>query len=335
MNSQLINGLIEKAAKNPQRIIFPEPGEEKILQAAARLVELGVAHPAFIGSGAAVEAFAEGIGVGTKGFSYIDHTDENVVRHYVERYLSESSLFSEKALYRKFKDPLNFGAAVVKLGDGDCLAAGHLYSTGDVVVSAMSFIGVQSGLNTISSLGIVEAPRFEGADGNVFAIADCAVNQEPDAEALADIAFATAQTVHALLGLEARVAMLSFSTDGSAEGAPVDKVREAVRIANEKWPQLAVDGEFQLDTALLPAVAGRKMKRESRVAGRANIIVFPSLEAGNIGVKLIQIFGEALAHGPMLQGFEKPVTDFSRSAPLDEIVGNLIMLVVHAGRERG
>jgi phosphate acetyltransferase len=333
MHSQLINDLIVKAGKDPKRIVFPESDEAKILQAAERLVQLGVASPLLIGDRDTIEAFAGSIGVDTDDFSYLDSRDEAVAQEYVKRYLSVSDLFSEKALHRKFKDPLNFGAAVVKVGDGDCLAAGHRYSTGDVVLAAMSFIGMQEGLNTVSSIGVVEAPRFEGPNGHIFAIADCAVNREPDATTLAEIAYATAHTVNALLGIEPKVAMLSFSTTGSAEGAPVEKVREAVRIANEKWPRLAIDGEFQLDAALIPAVAERKVKRESRVAGKANIIIFPSLEAGNIGVKLIQIFGDALAHGPMLQGFAKPVTDFSRSAPLDEIVGNLVMLVVKAGRE--
>ncbi|MDR1246179.1 MAG: phosphate acetyltransferase [Clostridiales Family XIII bacterium] len=333
MHSKLINNLIEKAAQNPKRIVFPESDEKKIIQAAARLVNYGVAYPVFIGNRKTVEAFAESLGVGAEGFAYIDFTDEAVIQKYIRKYRAVSDMFSEKALNRKYKDPLNFGAAVVKVGDGDCLAAGHRYSTGDVVLSAMSFIGMQEGLNTVSSIGIVEAPRFEGPNGNIFAIADCAVNQAPDAEMLADIAYTTAQTVRALLGIEPKVAMLSFSTTGSAEGAQVEKVKEAVRIANEKWPELAADGEFQLDAAFIPAVAERKVKRESRVAGQANIIIFPSLEAGNIGVKLIQIFGGALAHGPMLQGFAKPVTDFSRSAPLDEIVGNLIMLAVKAGKE--
>ena len=164
----------------------------------------------------------------------------------------------------------------------------------------------------------------------MICFADCAVNARPSSEELADIALASADTVSLLLGWAPRVAMLSFSTKGSSEHEEVDRVRAAVEIARERRPELAVDGEFQLDAAIIPAVAAKKVKVPSAVAGKANVVIFPDLGAGNIGVKMVQIFAGATAHGPLLQGFARPVTDFSRSAPVEEIVGNLVMLAVTA-----
>lgn len=165
----------------------------------------------------------------------------------------------------------------------------------------------------------------------MLALADCAITAQPDAKDLAGIAIASADTVRSLLGWEPRVAMLSFSTCGSAEHESIDVVRQAVALAKELRPGLKVDGEFQLDAALLPQTAEKKVTRSSDVAGRANVLVFPNLHAGNIGVKLIQIFGRANAYGPVLQGFAKPVCDFSRSAPVEEMLGNVAMLVIRAG----
>lgn len=266
-------------------------------------------------------------------FTCIDHTDEQVREDVIAAFLSVSPDFSEKALKRKFKYPLNFAAALVRLKKADCLAAGIDYSTGEVLLASQSFIGMQEGIETISSIGIVDAPTFSGPQGNFLIIGDCAVCQNPDSSELADIACTSADTVKGLLGWEPRVALVCFSTDGSGEGEITEKVVEAVRLAQERRPDLHIDGEFQFDAAIDPAVAEKKVKRESAVAGRANVIIFPDLNAGNIGVKLIQRFGNALAYGPILQGFASAVTDFSRSAPVDEIVGNLIMLVARSGHK--
>lgn len=333
MSSQFMDQILNKAKKNPKSIVFPEANHEKVLQAARRVVDMGIAHPILVGNEENIVRFAAQLDIETQGFKFIDHADEKTLAHTVEAFLTLSSEFSEKTLSRKFKDPLNFAAALVRIGAADCLAAGINHPTGEVVLAAQAFIGLQKGINTVSSLGIVEAPDFEGPEGNLLAITDCAVCQNPNASELADIAITTSDTMHSLLGWETRAALLSFSTDGSGQHEITEKVIQAVKIANELRPDLAIDGEFQLDAALDPKVAAKKVKRESKVAGRANILVFPDLNAGNIGVKLIQTFGKALAHGPLLQGFAKPVTDFSRSAPVDEIVGNLTMLVARAGQQ--
>lgn len=327
MNQNLLQPLIEKAKKAPKSIVFPESSSPKVLQAARKVYEMGISYPVLIGKKETITLVAKECGVSIEGFLLIDHTDEHIKEEAVKAFLSQSSDFSEKALNRKFKNPLNFAAAMVRLGQADCLAAGIDYATGEVILAGQMFIGLAKGIETVSSVGIVDAPGFKGPCDHLLAIADCAVCQEPDASELADIAVTSADTINGLLGWEPRVALICFSTDGSGQSEVVDKVIEAVKLANTRRPDLLIDGEFQFDAAIDPVVAAKKVNRESFVAGRANIIIFPDLNAGNIGVKLIQRFGNALAYGPLLQGFAKPVTDFSRSAPVDEIVGNLIMLV--------
>ena len=231
---------------------------------------------------------------------------------------------------RLTSDPVRCGMFLLKAGYVDCVAAGKEYSTGDVITEAMQGVGLQEGVQAASSLGIADIPGFDGPQGQMLGIADCAVTAQPDAEALAGIAISSADTVRDLLGWEPRVALLAFSTLGSAKHETVDTVIEAVQKVHELRPDIKCDGEFQLDSAIIPAVAQHKVKRESEVAGKANVLIFPNLHAGNIGVKLIQIFGHANAYGPVLQGFSKPVCDFSRSAPVDEMLGNVAMLVIRA-----
>jgi phosphate acetyltransferase len=186
------------------------------------------------------------------------------------------------------------------------------------------------GIDVPSSCGLAIIPGWKGGENGLMAFADSAVNVNPNSAELASIAIATCETMKKLMNWEPRCALLSYSTDGSASSDLVDKVHEAVKIANERRPDLAIDGEFQLDAAIVPEVAAKKVKRESKVAGKANIIVWPTIEAGNIGVKLIQQFGHADCPGPFLQGFAKIVTDCSRGAPVSELVGNIAISAVRA-----
>jgi phosphate acetyltransferase len=179
-------------------------------------------------------------------------------------------------------------------------------------------------------MGIMSIHGYQGPQGNLIAIADCAVAPAPDSSELADIAISTADTVKRLLGWQPRVALLSFSTKGSASHERVETVIKALRMVKERTPDLLVDGELQLDSAIVPEVAAKKIKGESPVAGRANTLIFPDLNAGNIGVKLVQRFANGVAYGPLLQGFAKPVSDLSRGAPVEEIVGATTMVVVCA-----
>ena len=217
-----------------------------------------------------------------------------------------------------------------RIDDVDITFGGISCSTGDVIIGGQTIVGLADGIDTISSCGIFNIPGWEGSEGHLRGFGDAAVCVDPDPEQLASIAISAAETVQALMGWEPRVAMLSYSTDGSAESPMVDKVRAAVKVAQERRPDLAIDGEFQLDSAIVPAVAAKKVRRESPVAGKANVIICPDINVGNIGVKLVQNFAHADAYGPMLQGFKKIVCDCSRSAPVSELVGNVVMSCVRA-----
>ena len=329
-----IKTMTEKAAVSPCVIGFPEAGNADILKTAEQVVGMGIGTPLLMGNRDEIEKAARESGVNTQGFTYFDFTSEENRLGLAEEYTAKFDDFSAKAVARKSKSSLCCSLFLLKLGKCDCVAGGKDYSTGDVVFHAMSIVGLQEGVESASSLGIADFPDFEGPQGNMLAIADCAITAQPDSRDLAGIAISSADTVKTLLGWEPRVAMLALSTCGSAEHETIDVIREAVAIVREKRPDIKCDGEFQLDSAIIPAVAAKKVPRESDVAGKANVLIFPNLHAGNIGVKLIQIFGRANAYGPVLQGFKLPVCDFSRSAPVDEMLGNVAMLVIRAAAAR-
>lgn len=326
-----IEKIAARAACAPKRIAFPEGENLDILRTAQLTVEQGIGWPVLLGSPERIEPLAREHGISTEKFTYFDCTSERELRQLAGEYCAAFSDFSEKAVLRKAKDPLRCGLFLLKLRRVDCLAAGKDYATGDVVFNAIGIIGLRPGVEAPSSIGLADIPGFEGGENGMLALADCAITVEPDARDLAGIAAASADTVRRLLGWEPRIAVLGFSTCGSAEHASLEVIRQSVVMARELCPGIKIDGEFQLDAAILPWAARKKVTRPSDVAGRANVLVFPNLHAGNIGVKLIQIFGKANAYGPILQGFAQPVCDFSRSAPVDEMLGNVAMLAVRAG----
>lgn len=319
-----------KAKADPKKVVFPESGEERILQAARQAADLGIAHPMLIGKPEAIAAMAQGLGISCDGITVVDHTDETLVDNYIARQLQQNTTFSAKTLKRMMRQPLNFAALMEAIGEADCTVAGLVHTTGEVILAAQAILGMQPGIETISSMGIWSIPGYEGPDGDLLIHADCAVCPDPSANELADIAITTAETTHTLLDLEPRVALLSFSTKGSAQHEKVDRVLEALQIIRQRRPDLLVDGEFQVDSAIIPAVAARKVKEPSEVAGKANILIFPDLNSGNIGVKLVQIFGKAASYGPLLQGFAKPITDLSRGATVEDIVGATTNVIVLA-----
>ena len=239
-------------------------------------------------------------------------------------------MLKAKALGRRMEDPLYFSLAMQAVDEADVTFAGIDNTTGDVLLAGQMIIGLKEGITTVSSIGLCEIPGWHGSEGNLLAIGDSAVCTNPDAEQLASIAISACDTVRELLDWEPRCAMVCYSTLGSGQGELIDKVTQALQIAREKRPDLAIDGEFQLDAALVPAVAEKKVRRESRVAGRANVVIWPDLNVGNVAVKLIQQFGHADAYGPMLQGFRKVVCDCSRGAPVYEIKGNIVISSVRA-----
>ncbi len=334
MNQQLLDKWINTLASDKQSVAFPEATEEKILKAAYEAAKLNAITPVLVGDPAEIARAAETFGVDISGMTVINALDEEQRAADAEIYAAGHTLLSASAVRRKSRDTMNYAFILQEIGKCDCVFAGLSHTTGEVILAAQTFIGMEEGISTVSGVGIMDIPGYEGENGTLLAFSDAAVCVSPSAEELADIAVSTCGTVKALLGWEPKCALLSYSSDGSAESELVDKVRQAVAIANEKCPGYAIDGEFQLDTAISPAVAAKKVRRESRVAGHANIIIYPDINAGNIGVKLVQLFAHADAYGPMLQGFAKPVSDCSRSAPVSELVGNIIMLAVRTKQSK-
>ena len=330
MSTNVMEQLQLKAKASPQRVAFPEAGEEKILRAARQVRDMGIAYPMLVGKPENVSALAESIGVSLDGLTVVDHTDQEKGEYFVSEYVKTNPDFPASAMKRMLRDPLNFAAMMVRLDEADCLVAGLSHTTGEIIMASEMIIGLREGISTVSSMGIASIPGYEGPEGNLLGIADCAVCPAPDSKELADIAISTADTVRSLMGWEPRVALLSFSTKGSASHELVDKVAKTLEIVHERRPDLLIDGELQLDSAIVPEVAIKKVPGDSPVAGKANILIFPDLSSGNIGVKLIQCFANAAAYGPMLQGFAKPVSDLSRGAPVEEIVGAITMVVVRA-----
>ncbi len=332
MSTDIMKDLESRARANPQRVALPEATEERILQAAREVWDRGVARPLLVGEPGLIAAAAETAGLSVEGMTIVDPTDEAAVDGFARKFSEMNPDYPPRAVKRMLRNPLNFAAMMVKFDEADCMVAGLTHTTGDVIMAGQMILGMREGISTVSSMGIMSIPGFEGPEGNLLAIADCAVCAAPGPNELADIAISTSDTVKRLLGWEPRVALLSFSTKGSASHDRVDLVLEALQLVRERRPELLIDGELQLDAAIVQEVAARKVKEGSPVAGRANVLIFPSLESGNIGVKLVQRFANAVAYGPLLQGFSKPISDLSRGAPVKEIIGTITMVAVSAQR---
>lgn len=331
----VIDQIFEKAKLNPQKVVFPEALNEKMMQAAFEAGNEGYIYPILVGNKAEIEQAVKEHGYDLSVFTVVDMEDEEYRKSLIEKYIAlPDTRLKEKALNRRMQDKLQFAMVMQAVGDADVTFAGIDYTTGDVLLAGQMIIGLKPGIATISSIGLCDIPGFEGSEGSLLAVGDSAVCTNPNAEQLASIAISACDTVKSLLGWQPRCACVSYSTLGSGQGELIDKVTEAVKIANELRPDLAIDGEFQLDAAISPSVAAKKVKRDSKVAGKANVVIWPDLNVGNVAVKLIQQFGHADAYGPMLQGFKKVVCDCSRGAPVSELKGNIVISAVRAAGEK-
>ena len=327
----LMESVRERAKANPQRVAFFEGDNPTMIKAVAECQATGVAVCTVVGDAAAIRANAEAQGADLTGVTLVDLADAEANEAFAQRYEAlPSNPWKSKGVRRRVVRPMERALMMQALGDVDVTFGGIDCPTGDVILGGQTIIGLAEGITTISSMGIFDIPGYEGSSGQLLGFGDSAVCQNPTPEQEASIAIAACDTWEALTGEEARCALLSFSTCGSGSGDMVLKVQAARDLAQAARPDLAIDGEFQLDSAINPKVAAHKVKRESAVAGQANIIIWPDLNCGNVGVKLVQQFGHANAYGPMLQGFKKIVCDCSRSAPVSEVVGNVTMSCVRA-----
>lgn len=321
----------EKAKQDKKRIVLPEGSEKRTVKAAEIIKREGLAEVVLIGNHEAILNTAKEVGANIEGIEIIDPIQSEKYDTYVEQFyeMRKSKGVTIEKAREIMKDEIYFGTMMVKMKDADGLVSGAIHSTGDLLRPALQIIKTAPGMSIVSSCFVMEIPNKTYGEDGLMLFADCAVNPNPNAEELASIAVATANTAKVLCGIEPRIAMLSFSTKGSAKHELVDKVVKATEIAKEQAPHYMIDGELQLDAAIVPKVAELKAPN-SEVAGKANVLVFPDLQAGNIGYKLVQRLAGADAIGPICQGFAAPVNDLSRGCSIDDIVNVVAITAVQA-----
>lgn len=331
-----LNNIFKRAGDDPRHVVLAEGEDPRIVEAAAIATQRGIAHITLLGNAEAIAAKAREQGVSLDGVAIIDPADSPEIDRYAAELhrLREAKGMTLGKAAELMHDPLHYAQMMVHLDDADGSVCGAVYTTGDTVRAAIQIIGMGENSSMVSSffLMMLCEPFHELKGGVIFS--DCGLVIDPDSRQLAQIAMSASNSARALLNEEPKVAMLSFSTSGSAKHAAVDKVVEATALVKEQMPDLAIDGDVQLDAAIVAEIAERKVE-SSQTHGRANVLIFPNLEAGNIGYKLAERIGKADAIGPILQGLKKPANDLSRGCCANDVVNVIAITVVQAQTAEG
>jgi len=319
-----------RAKADKKTIVLPESMDKRTFAAAEQILKEGIANIIIIGTPEEIEK--NGAGYDISGATVIDPFNDPNKQKYIDKFVelrAKKGVTPEQAKEQMEKDYMYYACLMCKCGDADGAVSGACHSTGNTIRPALQLLKTKKGVSSVSGFFVMEVPDCEFGDNGVFVFADCAVNPDLDSEKLAEIAGLSAESFETFTGGKAKVAMLSYSSKGSAKHDDVTKVADAVKIAHERFPDVELDGELQLDAALVPEV-GELKAPDSKVAGHANTLVFPSLEAGNIGYKLVQRLAKAEAYGPVLQGLSMPVNDLSRGCFAEDIVGVVALTAVQA-----
>ena len=324
----IIDVLKEKAKADKKTIVLPESEDRRTYEAAVKILKEGIADIILVGSEEDVKKNGEGLDL--TGIKVVDPATSDRTAAYIDKLVelrSKKGMTPEQAKEILLNQYLYYGVMMVKMGDADGMVSGACHSTADTLRPCLQILKTKPGTKLVSAFFLMEVPNCEFGENGTFVFADCGLNQDPTPEELAAIAASSAESFRSLVGAEPKVAFLSHSTKGSAKHALVDKVVEATKIAKEQNPDLKLDGEMQLDAAIVPSVGAAKAP-DSDVAGKANVLIFPDLDAGNIGYKLVQRLAKAEAYGPVTQGIAAPVNDLSRGCSADDIVGVVAITAV-------
>ena len=322
----LLEEIRERAKKNPKRIVLPEGEEERTIRATAQILKEKIAEIILLGKESEIKDKAQSLKVNIGKAKIIEPKESEKLEEYANTYceIRKEKEISKDEAFSVMKEPLFYGAMMVKKGEADGSISGAVHTTAETIRPALQIIKTATGVKKVSSSFLMISKDGKFGENGTLIFADCAILPNPNEEELADIAIASAKTAKDLTGCEPRVAMLSFSTKGSASHKLVDTVIEATGIVKEKAPGLLVDGELQVDAALIPEVASQKAPKSS-IAGKANVLIFPDLNSANIGYKLVQRLAGAQAIGPILQGLARPVNDLSRGCSVEDII-NLVAI---------